>query len=83
MTGLPAGRLGLGDRGVLREGARADVVVFDPAKVRDTSTHEDPRRFSEGVEAVVINGRVVVEGEGYTGDTAGEVLRRTGRGSWE
>ena len=83
MTGLPAGRLGLGDRGVLREGARADVVVFDPTKVRDTSTHEDPRRFSEGVEAVVINGRVVVEGEGYTGDTAGEVLRRTGRGSWE
>lgn len=80
MTGLPAGRLGLEDRGVVRKGAWADLVVLDPEVVRNRSTHEDPRAFPEGIEVVVVGGRVVVEEGKYTGEMAGQVLRCTGKG---
>ena len=56
MTSLAASRAGLQDRGVLREGMKADVIVFDPAKVQDRSTYEDPHHFSEGVAHVIVNG---------------------------
>ena len=49
MTGLPARRLGLGDRGVLAVGAKADVVGFDPARVEDLATYEDPHRYAAGI----------------------------------
>jgi N-acyl-D-amino-acid deacylase len=75
MTGLPAKRLSLADRGVLRDGAKADVVVFDPATVADRATYEDPHRYAAGIGDVVVNGRVVIAGGEHTGALPGRVLR--------
>ncbi len=75
MTSLPARRLGLADRGVLAPGARADVVAFDPARVRDLATYEEPHRYATGVAHVVVNGRVVIAGGEHTGALPGRVLR--------
>jgi N-acyl-D-amino-acid deacylase len=74
MTGLPADRLGLADRGVLRPGARADVVAFDAATIIDRATYEEPHRYAAGVSHVLVNGRVVVEGGEHTGALPGRVL---------
>ena len=74
MTGLPADRLGLGDRGVLRVGARADVVAFDAARIIDRATYEEPHRYAAGISHVLVNGRVVVEGGEHTGALPGRVL---------
>jgi N-acyl-D-amino-acid deacylase len=76
MTGAAARALGLADRGVLRPGAWADVVVFDPARIADRSTYEDPHRYAVGVSTVVVNGQVVVDGGDHTGALPGRVLRR-------
>jgi N-acyl-D-aspartate/D-glutamate deacylase len=75
MTGLPARRLGLRDRGVIREGARADLVVFDPRRVIDAATFEDPHRYPVGIEHVVVNGRLVIKDGEHTGSLPGRVLR--------
>ncbi len=77
MTGLPALRLGLADRGVLRAGAKADVVVLDPARVADLATYEDPHRYARGIERVLVNGRIVIDGDRHTGALPGRVLRRS------
>src|SRR2546422_932017 len=74
MTGLPAARLGLRDRGVVRPGARADLVVFDARRVADRATYEDPHRYPEGIEHVVVNGRFVVKHGEHTGSLPGKVL---------
>jgi N-acyl-D-amino-acid deacylase len=76
MTGAPAARLGLRDRGLLRDGYAADLVVLDPARVRAVATYEDPRRFPEGIDHVVVNGALVVDGGRHTGATPGRALRR-------
>jgi N-acyl-D-amino-acid deacylase len=76
MTATPAARLGLGDRGLLRDGMKADIVVFDPETVRATATYEEPRSFPVGIEWVVVNGAVVVADGEHTGATPGRVLRR-------
>jgi len=76
MTGAPAGRLGLSDRGVLRPGAAADLVLFDPATVQDTATYEDPCRYPDGIELVMVNGVPVKEGDRHTGALPGRVLRK-------
>jgi N-acyl-D-aspartate/D-glutamate deacylase len=83
MTYRPATLVGLRDRGVIREGAWADLVVLDPDRVADRATWEEPRRPAEGVRWVVINGRVVVDdGRPVDGAVAGRVLRATdSRGS--
>lgn len=73
-TSLPAQILGLRDRGLLREGFGADVVVFDPNTIRDRSTFEQPHQLSEGVEYVLVNGRLVVDAGRPTGELAGQVL---------
>jgi N-acyl-D-amino-acid deacylase len=73
-TSLPAQILGISDRGLLREGLAADVVVFDPATVRDRSTFADPHQMSEGIDYVLINGRFVVDGGKPTGELPGQVL---------
>ncbi len=73
-TGLPAARLRLTDRGVLREGAYADVVVFDPATVADRATFDDPRQFPVGIEHVFVNGLAVIADGKPTGATPGRVL---------
>jgi dihydroorotase/N-acyl-D-amino-acid deacylase len=74
MTALPAQRLGLADRGVLREGLKADIAVFDAARVRDTATFEKPHSYAEGVHHVIVNGELIVEGGRVTGALPGRVL---------
>jgi N-acyl-D-amino-acid deacylase len=76
MTGGPAARLGLSDRGVIRDGALADLVVFDPATVRSNATYDDPRRYPDGIEHVIVNGELVIDGARHTGATPGRALRR-------
>jgi dihydroorotase/N-acyl-D-amino-acid deacylase len=75
MTSLPAQRVRLLDRGVLRVGMAADVVVFDPDRIRDLATFEKPLQYSEGVSHVVVNGRVVLHAGKMTGERPGKPLR--------
>ena len=77
-TALPAQRLRLTDRGVLKRGMWADVVIFDPAKIRDTATFENPNQFSEGMEYVLVNGVPVIEEGKMSGALPGKVLRGSG-----
>lgn len=76
MTGVAARALGLTDRGLLRAGAWADVAVFDPARIADRSTYEEPHRYAAGVTTVLVNGEVVIDGGDHTGTLPGRVLRR-------
>jgi N-acyl-D-amino-acid deacylase len=76
MTGVAARALGLADRGRLHAGAWADVVVFDPARIADRATYEEPHRYAAGVSTVVVNGEVVVDGGDHTGALPGRVIRR-------
>jgi N-acyl-D-amino-acid deacylase len=76
MTSAPAARLGLTDRGLLRSGYAADLVVFDAPRVRSNATHDDPRRFPDGIEYVSVNGQLVVDGGIHTGALPGRALRR-------
>jgi N-acyl-D-aspartate/D-glutamate deacylase len=76
MTSLPARRMGLSDRGLLRPGMAADVVVFDPEKIRDVATFEEPNVYSEGNEHVVVNGRVVLDAGRMTDERPGRPLTR-------
>jgi dihydroorotase/N-acyl-D-amino-acid deacylase len=75
MTSFPAARLGLLDRGLVRPGMKADLVVFDPATIRDRATFEEPHQYAEGVSLVVVNGEIVLDGERMTGARPGRVLR--------
>jgi N-acyl-D-amino-acid deacylase len=77
LTSLPCQRLGFLDRGLLRPGMAADVVCFDPLRVQDTATYDDPRRLPEGIPYVIVNGRVVVDDGRHTGELAGRALRRS------
>jgi N-acyl-D-amino-acid deacylase len=74
MTALPASRLGLTDRGVLRPGAVADLVVLDPARVADRSTYDDPWQLSVGVEHVLVAGEPVLANGVPTGRRPGRVI---------
>jgi N-acyl-D-amino-acid deacylase len=74
MTGLPARRLNLRDRGEIRVGAKADLVVFDPKRVADLATYEDPHRYPDGIEHVLVNGRFVIKDGEHTGSLPGKVL---------
>jgi N-acyl-D-amino-acid deacylase len=76
MTSMPADRLGLRDRGRLADGFVADLVVFDPATVRSNATWDEPRRFPDGIEHVIVNGTPVVEAGRSTGALPGRALRR-------
>jgi N-acyl-D-amino-acid deacylase len=76
MTSFPAQRLGLSDRGLLRDGMRADIVVFDPAAIAAPATRSRPKQFPNGVDHVIVNGSVVVDGGRHTGALAGRALRR-------
>jgi N-acyl-D-aspartate/D-glutamate deacylase len=74
-TSAPAAIAGLTDRGVLRPGAPADVVVFDPARMADRATFDQPQQFPDGIDLVIVNGEVVVDHNGITGVRPGRVLR--------
>ena len=78
LTGTPAERLGLTDRGLVREGYAADLVLFDPATVRDTATYERPRQPAVGIEWVLVNGVPVIESGRRTARLPGIALRRSG-----
>jgi N-acyl-D-aspartate/D-glutamate deacylase len=87
MTSFPAQRFGLRDRGVLRPGACADIVVFDLERIRDRATNlyphtypfeNYPHRYPEGIDYVFVNGVLVVDGQRHTGALPGQVLRRPG-----
>jgi N-acyl-D-aspartate/D-glutamate deacylase len=75
MTSLPAWRLGLQDRGILREGMRADLVLFDADTVIDNATFTAPHQYPTGIEWVLVNGVVVVKEGVHTGARPGAVLR--------
>jgi N-acyl-D-aspartate/D-glutamate deacylase len=75
MTSLNAAKVGLQDRGLLRPGQFADLVVFDAAKVTDQSTYEEPFQYPTGIEYVVVNGVVVLDHGQHTGARPGRVLR--------
>jgi len=75
MTSAPAARLGLANRGLIRDGNAADLVIFDPARVRSNATYEQPRQFPSGIEWVLVDGQVVVEVGEHTGARPGRVLR--------
>ena len=77
MTSAAAARIGLDDRGLVRDGYVADLVVFDPERVRATCTYEDPCRYPECIEWVLVGGETVVEGGEHTGARPGWVLRRS------
>jgi N-acyl-D-amino-acid deacylase len=77
MTGMSAARFRIGERGRIEAGFMADVVVFDPARVKDGATFEQPRQFSEGIEGVWVNGVLSYTAEGRaTGARAGRFVRR-------
>lgn len=81
MTGATAAALNLTDRGLLREGDRADITVFDPADFRDLATYEQPHQYPSGARTtVIVNGVVVVDASRHTGATPGKVLRRSADG---
>jgi N-acyl-D-amino-acid deacylase len=80
MTALPAAQFGLKDRGVLREGAYADLVLFDPATIADTATFERPTTPAAGIVSVVVNGRIVWNDGASTGARPGRALRRSALG---
>ena len=77
-SALAAQRMRLTDRGVLKQGMWADVVVFDPATVRDRATFEEPNQLAEGIEYVLVNGVPVIDGGKMTGALPGRVLRGAG-----
>jgi dihydroorotase/N-acyl-D-amino-acid deacylase len=78
MTAMPAQRIGLMDRGLLRPGMKADLVVFDPERVADTATFENPHQYAVGVSHVVVNGEVAFENGAITAARPGRVLRGPG-----
>ena len=78
LTSLPAGNLGLVDRGLLEPGCFADVVVFDPARIEDRATYDDPHRYATGVLHVAVNGTLVVRDGEHTGALPGRVVRGPG-----
>jgi predicted methyltransferase len=82
LSGLPAENLGLRERGALKTGYFADVVVFDPEEIRDHATFEEPHQYATGMMHVIVNGRqVLAEGE-HTGALPGRVVRGPGWSGW-
>jgi N-acyl-D-amino-acid deacylase len=76
MTSLNAEKLGIGDRGLLREGKKADVTVFDAARVIDRATFENPHQYPTGIEYVIVNGVPVLEKGEHVGSKPGKILRK-------
>jgi N-acyl-D-amino-acid deacylase len=76
MTGMPAARLGITDRGRIAEGMHADITIFDPATVIDRATFEQPHQYPAGIPYVIVNGVVTVDGGSFTAARAGRALKR-------
>lgn len=76
MTGLPASRLGLSDRGLIREGMHADLVLFDFDEIQDTPAYDNPKQPCAGIRQVYVNGVLTAENGRHTGARAGHILRK-------
>ena len=76
MTGMPAKRLGLADRGTIAEGMKADMVVFDSEKVIDKATFENPHQYPEGIDYVLVNGVLAVDKGEFKDHRSGNVLKK-------
>jgi len=76
MTSLPASRFNLHDRGLLREGMAADIVIFDPEKITDKATFKASHAYSEGVSYVLVNGEPVIENGSHNQRKPGQTLRK-------
>jgi len=83
MTSLPASNIGIRERGSLTEGFFADVVVFDPATVKDHATFEKPLQYATGIQHVFVNGEQVLKDGEHTGATPGRVVRGPGWTGWD
>jgi N-acyl-D-amino-acid deacylase len=83
LTGFPAENLGIRRRGRLAPGYHADVVVFDPDRIIDRATFEEPHQLAEGMEQVFVNGVQVIRDGTHTGATPGRVVRGPGWTGWE
>jgi N-acyl-D-amino-acid deacylase len=81
-TSAVATRLSIGDRGLLKEGMKADIVVFDPATVADRATFEKPHQLSVGFQTVMVNGIEVVRDGAHTGAKPGQAVRGPGWTGW-
>jgi N-acyl-D-aspartate/D-glutamate deacylase len=79
MTSLPAQVLRLKDRGQLKEGHWADIVIFDADRIADTATYENPKQYPKGIDYVLVNGVVVVENGDHTGARPGRVIYGPGK----
>ena len=73
-TGLPAGILGLKDRGLIKQGFAADLVIFDPVTIADRATYEKPHQYATGIQYVLVNGKPAVDDGKITGTLAGKPL---------
>jgi len=78
MTAFPANKLGLRDRGLLRDGMIADIVIFDPSKIADTATYLNPQKFPLGIEYVIVNGKITIAEGKYLRRLNGRVLKHEG-----
>ncbi|MDP5121513.1 MAG: D-aminoacylase [Spirosomaceae bacterium] len=76
MTSLPAARFGIKNRGLVREGYAADLVIFDPETIRDEATFEKPHAYSSGIDYVIVNGEITLKNGQHTGVLKGEVVRK-------
>jgi N-acyl-D-amino-acid deacylase len=80
MSGRPAEKYGITKRGLLKKGYFADVVIFNPAEIQDLATPENPYQYSKGVEAVIVNGEIILENGNYNGKRVGRVIRKETKG---
>ncbi len=76
MTSLPAGKIGLQDRGIIREGSWADLAIFDAGTIIDKATFAEPHQYAEGIKYVLVNGQLVIDNGNSTGVRPGKILRR-------
>jgi N-acyl-D-amino-acid deacylase len=76
MTGAPAQKLGLKERGLLREGYKADITVFNPKTVKDIASFNDPQQYPAGIPYVIVNGKIVIKDGEHTGVLPGKALRK-------
>jgi N-acyl-D-aspartate/D-glutamate deacylase len=76
MTGLPAHKLGLKDRGILKEGFFADITIFDQNAITEKATYTDPHNYSEGIKYVLVNGKLTIKDGEHVDVTNGVVLKR-------
>jgi N-acyl-D-aspartate/D-glutamate deacylase len=75
-TALPAEMLGLTNRGMIGKNYSADLIIFNPEKIRDKATFANPHQYSEGINYLLVNGKIVIENDAFNGTLAGKTIRR-------